>query len=61
MLWQIWTATEEEYISAAEKFFEGYQKSITCLGWQDVQELDDDVDRTEALLETSWNKYIDSE
>lgn len=48
----------EEYKNAAKNYFAGYQESTTCLGWQDVRELGDDVEEIIKQLDVSFNIFI---
>lgn len=49
--------SEEEYKSAADNYFSGWQKSEIHLGWQDVSGLADDTEGAAAQLEQSLNVY----
>lgn len=49
--------SEEEYESAADNYFSGWQKSEIHLGWQDVSGLADDTEGAAAQLEQSLNVY----
>ena len=51
--------SEEEYESAADRYFAGWEKRETRLGWQSVKDLGNTVDEITAQLEQSLNVYQD--
>lgn len=45
--------SEEDYKSAADRYFAGYQKTVTALGWQEVSELAEAPEEIAAQLKIS--------
>ena len=52
------TITEEDYERAVDEYFAGVQENITCLGWQNVRELDEDISKAATQLEASLNVFL---
>lgn len=52
--------SEEEYENAPRTYFNGYKETVTCLGWQDVKELDADTEQAIKQLQASQEIYAKS-
>ena len=50
--------TEQEYKEAASKYFAGYQKTTTSLGWQEVSELETEAKEIAEQLDMSLNTFL---
>lgn len=49
--------TEEEYKNAVTNYFAGYEKSLHNIGWQNIEELGQDMKEIRNQLEESYNIF----
>lgn len=52
--------SEEDFENASKAYFTGYQETVTKLGWQDVWELEDEVDKIVTQLQSSVEVFRNS-
>ena len=52
--------SEDDYINAPERYFEGFAERVTNLGWQDVNDLGTEPEKIVAQLQESVDKYANS-
>ena len=45
--------SEEEFAEAPDRYFAGCQKTVTSLGWQDVKELDTEIEKIKEQIRIS--------
>ena len=45
--------SEEEFAEAPDRYFAGCQKTVTTLGWQDVKELDTEIEKIKEQIRIS--------